>query len=295
MNDFLGSSRYRLFVLLFAFIFCVFPARRVFSVQPSEESVYMPCLQFTEGSSTYFVDNGGPLNSVTELTVLRRRDRYITLLEKTTTTLAVSDIPPYTTIDVMETDLEENGDVVYFLKSVNRDGERFEAIRSAFCGRMPVREIIKSKLMARDGTILSEEKEVVRRRSLGRERVVVPAGTFDAFVVEEVRVDAGEEQEEQHGQKVVIISFSAEGVGVVRSIQKGFTPVAGVYRYSGSSKEPTDARGGGRDESVRPRATGPGEIESGSILQKRVLSSDDGGWKIVRDTIISELQHFNLK
>jgi hypothetical protein len=147
--------------------------------------ITLPCPAFNTGNSWRFAMKGGIGPTTISTVVLARDGKKIRVGEKTTAT-----IPPFPGMPGGESQIVNSSEIVYeeVASGIVRAGGTTNGIQTfseppePICGKLPSQWTVTGKTILDKRTTLSQSG--VTARSLGKEKITVPAGTFDATVVE---------------------------------------------------------------------------------------------------------------
>lgn len=206
----------------------------------ASDYVRVPCAKYEEGDTWVYKYITDQSTGTEESIVLSNKEDVITIGDKQKSFVEMGPIKQLTERTGRQT-LRREGNTL-FLVSVqpNVANDERTTIHMPVCGEVPTRSNVVAKI---DGKTFSEEKRTVR--AVGRERVTVPAGSFEATVIE----IKAESQPGAHSAgsryRIEIVAYIAENVGVVRNVTKNYRPgatesenvftnVSELQEYSGS-------------------------------------------------------------
>ncbi len=212
------------------------------------DTVYLPCRPFTEGGVWRYKTAGDWFDTVTEETVLSADGHTIVIGEKTTTSAAgpagANVGATHTSVSWSLSTMKYAGNTAYTLDSTDKDSGYRTSYRHAIglpeCGDLP-RSVAYEEITTGGGETLSERKTLVTE-PVGRERITVPAGTFDVVVVKQTTTGSGIRlgpNALEPSSTLTGLIYAAEGVGVVRRVTTVDTwmPELGRRAESGSAAE----------------------------------------------------------
>lgn len=234
----------------------------------AEEAVLLPCPVFKTGNSWKYVKKAsvGPVITNT-VVVLANDGKKILLADRAILDGAVAGMPGGNTLQEIE---YENTGSVIVRNSIKVGGMQISVEPpEPVCGNLPTQWKTTSKIILFGSPKFTQSTTTVR--ALGKEKITVPAGTFDATVVEFSRQDTPSATSPPGtvGVRHVDVIHAVENVGVVRVMS---TTTSTVTQSAATPNPQAQAL---IQEGIRKMQKG--EDASEVMRQLSALPADNGG------------------
>ncbi len=185
------------------------------------DSVYLPCADFSVGSSRAYVTKSPYFTEMASVMVVENAGNKIRVAEKKTQKpqrLHPRSPEPSPQSISGETQYQVVGSTIFQSSITFNDSQTLSDPSIPYCGQIPSKFFYTSKVTARG--YQGQSTISINARALGKETVTVPAGTYDATVVE-LRSKTSDSNRAAGGDSsTTTLIYAVKGIGIVKTVTK---------------------------------------------------------------------------
>ncbi|TKB25456.1 hypothetical protein FCL47_12990 [Desulfopila sp. IMCC35006] len=194
------------------------------AVEKSQDELYLPCPSFTIGNIWSYRTKSPYFSETLNVMVLSKDEGMIVVGEKKTTKperMHPKMPSPPVSSSYEEKRYEVKGRTIVRNEVKSNSDRYFSDPPEPFCGVLPPKAKFTAKSVVNGQTILTPT--ILTITALGEEKISVPGGTFETTIVEfrqQTAIGAGQQEGLAGSHNTVVVVYSAENVGIVKTILK---------------------------------------------------------------------------